>query len=158
MARSNQGHTMTMHSYNSQLISLPSVNFLVRTVSTIKPGQDFIGQGHYGKVKSRTHHDGEHLQLQLISLPSVNFPLQTVSGYSKDKIFKIKVTLTRSNQGHTRCDVAHIYPLTNMPTKYQFSTPYGSCDTGQTNILTPPAHLDTMGENNIPTALIRAVG
>ena len=28
-----------------------SINFLHLSVSEIWPGQDFIGQGHYGKVK-----------------------------------------------------------------------------------------------------------
>ena len=54
-------------------------------VSEIYPGQDFIGQGHYGKVKSRSHHD-----------------------------------------------VAHLHPLTNVPTKYQLPTPYGFRDIAQT--------------------------
>ena len=31
-------------------MSLPSINLLHLTVSEIQPGQDFIGQGHYGKV------------------------------------------------------------------------------------------------------------
>ena len=39
--------------------------------------QDFKGQGHYDKVKSRSHHD-----------------------------------------------IAHLHPLTNVPTKYQLPTPY----------------------------------
>ena len=43
-----------------------------------KVQQDFIGQGHYGKVKSRSYHD-----------------------------------------------VAHLHPLTNVPTKYQLPKPYG---------------------------------
>ena len=43
------------------------------TVSEIQPGQDFIGQGHYGKVKSRLHHDVAHLHPQPMSLPSINF-------------------------------------------------------------------------------------
>ena len=51
-------------------------------VSEIQSGQDFIGQGHYGKVKSRSHHD-----------------------------------------------VAHLHPLTNIPTKCQLPTPYGLRDT-----------------------------
>ena len=34
-------------------MSLPSINFLHLTVSEIKPGQDFIGQGHYSKVKGQ---------------------------------------------------------------------------------------------------------
>ena len=51
--RSKQGHTMTLHTYNPQPMSLPSINFLHFTVSEIYPGQDFIGQGHYGKVKGQ---------------------------------------------------------------------------------------------------------
>ena len=51
--RSNQGHTMTFHTYNSQPMSLPSINFLHLMVSEIQPGQDFIGQGLYCKVKGQ---------------------------------------------------------------------------------------------------------
>ena len=47
--RSNQSHTMTF----PQPIFLPSINFLHLTVSEIWPGQDFIDQGHYGKVKGK---------------------------------------------------------------------------------------------------------
>ena len=50
-----------------------------------KVQQDFKGQGHYGKVKSRSHHD-----------------------------------------------VAHLHPLTNVPTKYQLPTPYSFRDIAQT--------------------------
>ena len=48
--RLNKGHTMTLHTYNPQPISLASINFLHLMGSEIQPGQDFIGQGHY-KVK-----------------------------------------------------------------------------------------------------------
>ena len=48
---SNQGHTMTLHTYNPQPMSLLSINFLQITLSEIKPVQDCIGQGHYSKVK-----------------------------------------------------------------------------------------------------------
>ena len=34
-------------------MSLPGINFLHLTVSEIWPGQDFKGQGHYGKVKGK---------------------------------------------------------------------------------------------------------
>ena len=44
---------MTLHAYNTQPMSLPSNNFLILMVSEIRPGQDFIGQGHYGKVKGQ---------------------------------------------------------------------------------------------------------
>ena len=77
MERSNQGHTMMLHTYNSQPMSLPSINFLHLQVSEILPRQDFRGQGHCGKVKSWPHHD-----------------------------------------------IAHLHPLTNIPTQYQLPTPY----------------------------------
>ena len=51
MARSNQGQTMTLHTYNLQLMCLPNTKFLHLTVSEMWPGQDFMGQGDYGKVK-----------------------------------------------------------------------------------------------------------
>ena len=50
---SNQGHTMTLHTYNPQSMSLPSINFLQITVSQVQPEQAFIGQGHYIKVKGQ---------------------------------------------------------------------------------------------------------
>ena len=53
--------SMMMHTYNP-LMSLPSINSLKFTFSNILPGQDFRGQGHYGKVKSRSHHHVAHLQ------------------------------------------------------------------------------------------------
>ena len=74
--------------------------------------------------------------------------------YSPDKIFKLKVTTARSKvKSRSHHDVAHLHPLTNVPTKYQLSTLYGFRDTGRTNFSPPPAHPDTMGENNTPTAI-----
>ena len=46
--------------------------------------------------------------------------------YSPDKIFKLKVTTARSkDKSRSDHDVAHLHPLTNVPTKYQLRTPYG---------------------------------
>ena len=61
---------MTLHTYNPQSISLPSINFLHLTVSEIQPGQDFQTEGHYSKVKSRSHHDTAHLH------PQTNVPIK----------------------------------------------------------------------------------
>ena len=44
---------MTLHTYNTQPMSLQTIYFLHLTVSEIYPRQDFIGQEHYGKVKDR---------------------------------------------------------------------------------------------------------
>ena len=41
--RSNQGHTMPLHTHNPPPMSLSSINFLHLTVSEISPGQDIIG-------------------------------------------------------------------------------------------------------------------
>ena len=42
--KSNQGQTMTLHTYTPQPMSLPSMNFLHLTVSEIQPGQSISRQ------------------------------------------------------------------------------------------------------------------
>ena len=49
-------------------------------------------------------------------------------------------------------DIAYLHPLPNVPTKYKHSAPYAFRDTAWTNII-PPAHPDTMCENNTLKAL-----
>ena len=73
---------MTLHTYNSQQKSLPSINFLHLTVSEIEPGQDIIGEGHYGKVKrsNQGHTKMFHTyNPQPMSQPHINFLHLTVS-------------------------------------------------------------------------------
>ena len=48
-------------------------------VSEIQPGQDFIGQGYYSKVKSRSHHDDAQRQ-PLNNVPA-KYQLPTPYGY-----------------------------------------------------------------------------
>ena len=50
-------------------------------------------------------------------------------------------------------DVAHLHPLSNVPTKYQPPTLYSFRDIARTRFFPPPAHPDTMGENNTPAAV-----
>ena len=53
-------------------------------------------------------------------------------------------------------DVAHLHPLTNVPTMYKLPTPYGFRDIARTRFYRaarPTAHPDSMGENNTLTAL-----
>ena len=91
------------------------------TYNSQQPGQDFIGQGHHGKVKLRSHHDIAHLQ------PTANVPTkyQLPTRYGLQENFigqahygKVKVQL-RSHH-----DAAHLRPLTNVPTKYQLPIYY----------------------------------
>ena len=50
-----------------------------------------------------------------------------------NKILKIKVTKTRSKvKSRSHHDDAHLQPLTDVPTKHQFPTPYDFRDIAQT--------------------------
>ena len=76
---------MMLHIYSPQTMSLPGINFLNLMVAEMYPGQDIIGQGHYGKVKSRPHHDVAHLQ-QCSYQVSTSYTLLFLR-YSLDKLF-----------------------------------------------------------------------
>ena len=137
-------------------MSLPSINFLHHTVSEIHPGQGFIGQGHYGKVKG-------HIKVtpwRCTPTPPDQSPYQVSTNYtlwfprySSDKILKVKVTTARDKitvvkvntarpkvKSRSDHDVAHLHPLTNVPIKYKLPTPYSFWDTAWTNFFPPPAH------------------
>ena len=51
--RSNPGHTMTLHTYNTRPMSLPNINFQPPYGFQNIARQGIIGQGHYGKVKGQ---------------------------------------------------------------------------------------------------------
>ena len=107
-------------------------------VSEIQPGQDFIGQGHYGKVKSRSQHDVAHLLPPRNVPPSINFLYLTVSEIQpgQDFIGQGHYGKVKSRSHH---DVAHL--LTHVPTKYQLPIPYSFRDTARINFFPPPAQL-----------------
>ena len=124
--RSNPGHTMTLQTYNARPMSLPSINFLHLMVSEIQPRQEFQTQGHYIKVKSRSHHNIAHLQ-PLTNVPT-KYQLPTPYGlrYTPDKILQVKVTMAKSKvKSRSHHDVLHLHTLANVPTQYQLPTPYG---------------------------------
>ena len=87
-------------------------------VLEIQPGQDFQTQGHYGKVKSKLNHDVAHLPPPPPPPPPPHqFPYQVSTSYtlqfprySPGKIFKLKVTTARSNQGHTMTLHTYTHP------------------------------------------------
>ena len=69
-----------------------------------KKQQDFLGQGHYDKVKSRSHHDVAHLQ-PLINVPTKH-QLHTPYGFqdiARTIFYRLKSLQQgqRSNQGQT---------------------------------------------------------
>ena len=117
-------------------MSLPSIHFLHLTVSEIQPKQDFIGQGHYGKVKGQikvrpwccTPTPLNQYSYQVSTSYTLQFPR-----YSPDQILEVKVTTARSKvKSRSHHDVAHLHPLTNVPTKDQLPTPYGFRDIART--------------------------
>ena len=123
-------------------MSLSSINFLHFTASEILPGQDFICQGHYGKFKkvnSRSYHDAAHLH----PLTNVHTKYQLPTSYGiRDtswtnffpppaqppirtpwvKTIPQQPLRVKSRSHH---DIAHLHSQTNIPNKYQLSTPYG---------------------------------
>ena len=107
------------------------------TVSKIYPGKYLIGQGHYGKVKSRSQHEVAHLHLQPMSLQSINLQFPR---YSLDKIFKLKVTMAKV-KSRSHHYAAQLYPLTNVPTKYKLPTSHSLLETAWTNFFPLPARL-----------------
>ena len=114
---------MMLHTYTLPPVSLPSINILHFTVSEIWPGQDFIGQGNYGKVKSRSHHNIAHLHLQT-NVPT-KYQLPTPYGFrdiAQTRFYRSRLLqqAQRSNQGHTMTYIPT--PPTQCP--YQASTSY----------------------------------
>ena len=85
-------------------MSLPSVYLLHFMESKKQPRQDFIGQGHDGKVKSRSHHDDAHLHL-LTNVPTkyqlatpYRFQYKAWTRFYRSRSLRQS---QRSNQGHT---------------------------------------------------------
>ena len=62
--------------------------------------------------------------LAIFCIPT-HFVGDTLSGATPDKIFKLKVTTTRSKvKSRSDHNVAHLHILSNVPTKYQLPTSY----------------------------------
>ena len=69
-----------------------------------------------------------------MSLPSVHLLQSTPYGINEinpDKILKLMVARPKV-KSRSHHDVAHLHPVTIVPTKYQLSIPYGFQDIAQT--------------------------
>ena len=93
----------------------------------------FYRSSSYGKVKRQikvtpwrcTPTTPNQCPHQVSASYTLQFPK-----YSPDKILQVKVTTAKvKSRSH---DVAHLHPLTNVPTKYQLPTPYSCWDIAQT--------------------------
>ena len=85
-AGSNQGHTMTLHTYTPYPMSLPSINCLHLTVSEIKQGQTFQLKfikfrcvPEMGKSEKNIHLKQQHTELGLIKLSESELSIFFVS-------------------------------------------------------------------------------
>ena len=103
--RSNQDHTMMLYTYNPKAMSLPSINFLHFTTSEILSGQILQVKVTMArsKVKSRSHHDFEHLQLPN-NIPTT-YQLPSPYGFQDivwTRFYRPRLLQgQRSNQGYT---------------------------------------------------------
>ena len=116
-------------------MSLPRINLLHLMVSEVLPRQNFKGQGLFCKIKSQikvtslycTPTSHNQCLYQVLTFYTLQFPR-----YSPDKILKVKVTTSMSKvKSRTNHDIAHLHPLTNVPTKYQLRTHYSFRDIAQ---------------------------
>ena len=134
MARSNQGQTMR---YSPDKIS----KIKVTTARS--------------KVKSRSDHDVAHLQ------PLTNVPAkyQLPTPYGCREISRTRFSNSRSlrqgersNQGQTMTLHTYTPQPMSLPSMNFLHLTVSELQPGQTISRRPPAHPDTMGENNTPTA------
>ena len=77
-------HLMKFHLLQLEVVK---VKFLMNSIMTLTVQQDFKGQCHYDKVKSRSHHDAVHLTTpnQCPYQASTSYTLR-FPRYSLDKI------------------------------------------------------------------------
>ena len=124
-----------------------------------KVQQDFKGQGHYDKVKWRSHYDAAHLQL----LTNVLTKYQLPTPYSFRDIARTRFYRSRSlRQGQIKVTPWRCTPTPPNQCPYQVSTFYTLRFLRYSpDKLFPadhlPTHPDTRGENK-PWQPLRAVG
>ena len=78
-------------------------------------------RSNQGQIMTLHNYTPNQCPYQVSTSYTLRFPR-----YSPDKIFELKVITARSKViSLSDHDIAHLHPLTNIPTKYQLPTPYG---------------------------------
>ena len=90
------------------------INSLHFTVSDVCLRQDFKGQDHYSKVKSRSHHDVAHLH----PLTNVSTKCRLPTPYGFQDIAWTRFSNSRSLQQGQRSNQGHIYILCPFMNSY----------------------------------------
>ena len=134
-------------------MSLPSINFLHLMVSEIYSGKNLkvMVTTARSKFKSRSHNGTSTPRNQCPYQVSTFYTLRFLR-YRLDNIFKLKVTMARSNKCHTMTLYTHT-PPTNVSTMYQLPTPYDFLHIAQKNLFPSPTHpsIRTLWVKTIPT-------
>ena len=92
---------------------------------------------------------------QPMSLPSINFLHLMVSKTKPGQ--EVKVTTTRSKvKSRSHHDLAQLHPITNVPTKYVFPTPYGFQDISQTRFSNSRSLLQDQRSNQGHTMMLHS--
>ena len=75
----------------------------------------------------------EVVKVKFLMNSSMTLTVLNLHQKTDPKIFKVKVTTTRSKvNSRSHHDAAHLQLLTNVPTKHQLPTPYGFRDIART--------------------------
>ena len=83
---------------------------------------------NFGRAKDKGH----SMAMYTYSPQLLSYILRFLR-YGLHKILKVKVTMERSKvKSRSHFDVAHVYPITNVPTMYQLPTPYSFRDIART--------------------------
>ena len=147
--RSNQDHTMMLHTYNPKAKSLPSVNFLPFLVSETRRRFYSSRLLRQGQIKVTPWRCTPTIPNQCPYQVSTSYTLQFLR-HSPDKILQVEVTMARSNQGH----IMTLHTYTPLPMCLPSINFLYLCSPDKLFPADPrPVHLETMRENNTLTAL-----
>ena len=101
-----------------------------------------IAQTRFFKLKVTTARSNQGHTMTLHTSTPNQCPYQVSTSYTlwfprhnPDKIFKLKVTMAKPKiKSRSHNDIAHLHPLTNVPTRYQLPTPHSFPDITQTRL------------------------
>ena len=135
-------------------MSLPSINFLERIVYEKLPRTRFSNSRSLwqGQIKVTPGYcTPKHLDQSPYQV-STSYTLRFLR-HNPDKIFKLKVTAVRANQGRTMMLHTYIPQPISLPSINFLHIMVSEIQPGQTFSCCLPTHPDAMGENNTCSAL-----
>ena len=126
-ARSNQGHTITLHTYTPNQCPYHISTSYTLQFLRYSPDKNLKVKVNIARSKfnPRSHHDVAHVHPLTNVHMKCQLPTLLVVRYNSDKVLKFKLTTARSNvKSRSHRDDAHLHPRSNVHTKEQLATPY----------------------------------